>query len=322
MQLSLSCVLAAAICGAPPQSDDAVPDLAELARLVEKGATPAVRARAARQIGERGQSGRPAARALCGALFDPARSVREAAGQALEKVHADVYWPARALLNTDDLTAHPRGAAALAKLGPAGNAATPVLVRHLRAALQEYEILGIRVHIAELQAQARKDETVIRERDELEQMLQKLLAGAINRLEAPAHAEELDHLRGLRKAVAEMVPADVRAVAAVAPGEAAAGKAIGQALRTGEPSFQLAAVAALADMARVHTSVRRPLLNPYLAGLRSADSDVRLAAIRGLESFGDQARPAARLLARLAAKDPAEAVRRAAAEALKDLRED
>lgn len=322
VQLTAYCLVAATLLGAPPVDADEPPDKGALARLVERGATPAVRARAARRVGELGETGRPAARALCGALFDPSHSVREAAAEALEKVHADVYWPARTLLKTDDLAAHPKAAAALARLGPGGNAATPVLLRHLRAALQEHEILGLRVRLAELDAQGRKDETTIRERDELEQVLQKLLAGALDRLEAPARQQELAHLRDLRTAVAEMVPADVRALAAVAGNEAAACKTIGRALRAPEVSFQLAAVNALADVARAHAEVRKSLVNTYVAGLRSGEAAVRLAAIRGLDAFGAEAAPAKTLLRKLSTGDPDEAVRGAAADALQSFRDD
>jgi lysophospholipase L1-like esterase len=115
--------------------------VAELARRLRGDEHPARRAEAARRLGSRGESARPAVDALLTALGDPSEAVRFEAAQALVHVEprtGDVPALVRALASTD---AYVRGFAAwsLGNLQEAARDAVPALV----AAINEDETSAV-----------------------------------------------------------------------------------------------------------------------------------------------------------------------------------
>jgi HEAT repeat protein len=75
---------------------------------------------------------RPAARALCEATVDPSEAVRRAALEALEKVHPELYKRVVVLLVDANPHNHTQASGALRGMGKDAEAATPVLLAHLR----------------------------------------------------------------------------------------------------------------------------------------------------------------------------------------------
>jgi hypothetical protein len=293
-------------------------DLDFLTKYVVESTIPRVRAQCARDIEKLGPSAKPASRALCRALLDRSKLVRDAAGGALEKVNPDIYWPTRALLDADRSN-HIKAAAALSKLGQAGSPATPVLLHHLQAMMQECEILAVKSRLAELAGQAKKDQAAFHEKDELEQILAKLLAQAVNRLDAPGEAEDRQYLQESRQALLPIVPADMQALAIVAGNEGSVVKAIARGLQCEEVGFRLAAVDALANIARMFPDRRKAIMPEFMIALRNKSSAVRLASIKALDAFGSEVGPAIPRLRKMQANDHDVNVRHAAADFLKDI---
>jgi HEAT repeat protein len=79
-----------------------------------------------------GERARPAARDLCEAATDASESVRQAALEALEKVHPALHKNVLVLLVDDNSSNHIRASRAVAALGKDGAPAVPVLLAHVR----------------------------------------------------------------------------------------------------------------------------------------------------------------------------------------------
>jgi hypothetical protein len=83
--------------------------------------------RAARSLARLGEAGRPAARALCAAALDRSDDVRQAALEALEKVHPRLYQPVLTLLVDRDQQNHTLACNKLVSLGRQASEGAPVL---------------------------------------------------------------------------------------------------------------------------------------------------------------------------------------------------
>jgi HEAT repeat protein len=287
-----------------------------LIKYLAEGSNPAVRAGCAEDIGKLGPEAKPAARALCRALFDPSRRVRLAAAGALEKVAPDLYWPVNTLLGDRGAEEQVRAAAAIGRMKQDGSAGTPVLAYHLRLILQADRLLAVKGRQTQLSRQLRREQAMIREDDSLEEVLQKWLAQALGKLQDEVDGEELDSLAERRKALPAVVLADIHALRMVAPDDPTAVAAVASALRAGEPALKSAAVEALQAMGRSSAKLRGRVVGHLAAALKDPAAEVRLAAVRALaELAGPGDRPVP-LLKRLAARDPSEDVRRSAAKVL------
>lgn len=91
--------------------------------------TPAARVNAARELGKHGKEAATAARAICIALGDPAKEVKQAAAEALEKVRPDLYGPVVALVVGQPESKDIR---ALAKMKAEASPAIPILLHVAR----------------------------------------------------------------------------------------------------------------------------------------------------------------------------------------------
>jgi HEAT repeat protein len=114
-----------------PEDRGLGPKLAKLVRDL-KSERSADRIRAAEQLGKLKEEAKPAARALCEAATASEESVRQAALEALEKVHPRLYKPVSTLLVDNDAGNHLQAALDIKGMGEDGRAATPVVHAHLR----------------------------------------------------------------------------------------------------------------------------------------------------------------------------------------------
>ncbi len=106
----------------------------KVAKLVRslKSDQAADRIRAAEQLGKLKAEGKPAARALCEAAIDEDDSVRQAALEALEKVHPALYKPVSTLLVDSNAVNQISAAQTIGNMRAEGKAATPLLTAHLK----------------------------------------------------------------------------------------------------------------------------------------------------------------------------------------------
>jgi HEAT repeat protein len=112
-----------AICLVP---DDPAPHVAALRK---KGATPAEKIEACRQLAAMGPDAKDSARALCEAMVDRDYEVRDVATEALGKVYPEL---ARMLAFGDRGRSRERWVTGLCAMGPDGAAAVPVLLAMMR----------------------------------------------------------------------------------------------------------------------------------------------------------------------------------------------
>jgi HEAT repeat protein len=117
----------------PAQERPEGPDDAAIARLVKalKSDNARERIRAAEQLGAMREAGRPAARGLCEAALDTREAVRQAALEALEKVHPALHKPVLTLLVDKDHQNQIKASRTIAALQEGGKAAVPVLLAHM-----------------------------------------------------------------------------------------------------------------------------------------------------------------------------------------------
>jgi hypothetical protein len=121
----------------PGQGADTEDSIGEskVTRLVRdlKSETRGDRIRAAGELGRLKEKGRPAARALCELALNADLDLRQAALEAMEKVHPSLYKSVATLLLDREQHNQLEAAQAIKEMGQEGNAATPVLLSHLRA---------------------------------------------------------------------------------------------------------------------------------------------------------------------------------------------
>jgi HEAT repeat protein len=119
--------------GNPPANPDprAAPLDAKIAQLVGdlKSERREERIRAAEGLGKLKEMARPAARALCEVAADAEESVRQAALEALEKVHPALYKHVSTLVLGGDRR---QAVQAIKLMGEGANAATPLLLAQLK----------------------------------------------------------------------------------------------------------------------------------------------------------------------------------------------
>jgi HEAT repeat protein len=107
---------------------------AKVDKLVQglKSKQVADRVRAAEEIGRMKEEGKPAARALCEAAISSDEVVRQAALEALEKIHPSLYKPVSTLLLDNSPNNRQQAAQTIKLMGQEGNAATPVVLEILK----------------------------------------------------------------------------------------------------------------------------------------------------------------------------------------------
>jgi hypothetical protein len=125
--------------GSRPDSPDGIANkkVADLVRdlMSERNAD---RIRAAEQLGKLKEEGRPAARALCEAAVSPDQPVRQAALEALEKVHPSLYKSVLTLIVDSNWYNHVQAAQAIGAMGEDGRPAAPVLLAHIKWLTQSH----------------------------------------------------------------------------------------------------------------------------------------------------------------------------------------
>ena len=125
----------------PAQQPDQGPELEALAVKL-RSQKAAERAEAAEALGRLGKGARPLARALCQAMLDNSPQVRENASAARKQVDPQLHPHLETIPRKGtDTAVHPdildrfNARKAIAELGPAGKATTPVMCRYLPAHL-------------------------------------------------------------------------------------------------------------------------------------------------------------------------------------------
>jgi HEAT repeat protein len=119
--------------GSRPNSADGIGNkkVADLVRAL-RSERSADRIRAAEQLGKLREEAKSAARALCEAAATSEEAVRQAALEALERVHPALYKPVLTLLVDNDPSNQLLATRAIKDMGEVGKAATPVVHAHLR----------------------------------------------------------------------------------------------------------------------------------------------------------------------------------------------
>jgi HEAT repeat protein len=120
--------------GPRPDAEES-PGESKVSRLVRdlKSENRAARIRAAEELGKMKEQGKPAARALCETALNTDQELRLAALEALEKIHPSLYKSVATLLLDREQHNQAQAARAIKLMGQEGNAATPVLLSHLKA---------------------------------------------------------------------------------------------------------------------------------------------------------------------------------------------
>lgn len=197
-----------------------------------------------------------------------------------------------------------------------GNAATPLLVKHLL-----YQLHGLKnIKAAEFNVRVG---SILREMRAIDDLFdpkvsvsQYVLSQRINRYLDRATEGRLDHLGARKNAVILLVFQDMRALARVAGDEPRAIRVLADIFNGPFPLFRLEALRMLTDMSVAHPSARKKLLSCVRLGLRQKDVDMRLAGVDALAQLGAGAKPLIPTLKRVKITDPSEEVRQAAGRVL------
>jgi hypothetical protein len=183
-------------------------DLAYLMKNLAESPNSQVRARCAEDLGKRGPAAKPAARALCLAMFDRSPRVRAEAGRALEQVFPQLYAPIAFLLANPEREDLLKAIAAIGRLKKDGNAATPILLAHLQAIVTEHQILTQKDQLTKAVAASREQLASIREDDSLEMIYDRLCLRLFNKLQGPADESDLAGIHNRLALLPRLVRAD------------------------------------------------------------------------------------------------------------------
>jgi hypothetical protein len=303
-------------------AEPAAQETESLARELLSNAAATRRADCARQLGELGAAANPVSRALCRAMLDHSKAVRLAAGEALEKVNPGLYWPVRTLVAGEDRPNHAKAIAALAKIAKDAGPALPILIYRLRSDLSAGRIVTLRWQLSQLAERARRDPSLTRQRDSVEQALQKAQAQLDESLAGLPVGEGAQAVEDVQKVLAPTIVAALGALPLVAGDDPSVVKELARTLETNDSQVQLAAFRALAVIGRNAIGQRGLILHYVQPYLKNRSEKVRLETIYVLVALDQEARSAKLSLQILRNKDASLAVRRAAAEALNNMDDD
>ncbi len=278
-----------------------------------------MRAQCAKDLEKLGPAARPAARALCRALFDPSANVRAAAESALEKIDSQLYWPVRTLASRPDESKHARAIAALRKMKDNARPAVPVLLYHLSVAVLESRLSSVEVLQTEIAAAARHERAKIQESDAIETVLEKILAQALNQMHADVDAEELTHVKERQAQLPRLIHLDMQALADIGGDEKIVLKSLTDFSRSPEVALRLDALGVLQELGTANPKLRPQIVLAILPRARDVSPESRLLAVRALGTYGKEAARAIPTLRRVKVKDGSEEVRAAAAQALEKI---
>jgi HEAT repeat protein len=253
---------------APPPAAEPVPARlpAEVVRLIEALAhqDPAVRLRAAKQLGERGRAAHWAVPELSKALRDRFPDVRRQAGKALAAVGAAAVPELVQALRERDVAVRARAARSLALIGPEAREAVETLTAGLRDADPSVRAASV-LALGEIGPAAKP-----------------AVPGLVKAL-----GDANDMVRGLA----------LEALRAIGPG---ATESLGKTLAKGQPKERLASVRALGLLG----PDAREAMPQLRDAMRNGDKQVRAATAQTLGRMGTEAREAVpELLDALQSKD-------------------